>query len=132
MSDSALVQQLFGQQVDFLVDERTGNQAAKFVCPFTVQLVFEWFVTPFGQKCIVGKRKCRCPYHILDTVVGRFPVVVLTQPPRKFIIISCTAPFSGIVIKPEGTVPRVSGTQYGGIAERRNGINQTFVAGSYF
>ena len=32
----------------------------------------------------------------------------------------------------ESTVPRVPGTQYGGIAERRDGIDQTFVAGSYF
>ena len=132
MSDSALIQQLFGQLVDFLIDERAGYQAAELVCPFTIQLVFEWLVAPFGQKCIVGKRKCRCPYHILDTVVRRFPVVVLAQPPRKFIIISRTAPFSGIVIKPESTVPRVPGTQYGGIAERRDGIDQTFVAGSYF
>ena len=68
--NSAFIQQLFCQQVHFVVDEGAGNQPAELVDPLAVEFIFEGLVPPFWQESISGDWVYGFPHHVADAVIG--------------------------------------------------------------
>lgn len=122
----------FCEGIYFIVDERAGDETAELIVAVVVKFIFEHYVPPIWQESVHTTWENRFPCDAGDAGVDGLTVVILACPPGEFAIIGRSAPFSGRGIDPERSVSCMSGSENGCVAERGDGVYDTFALCRYF
>ena len=123
---ASLLDGFLGKEIHLVVDAGCSFELA--VLAVRLELMTEGLDLSFVRDEVMEVLDLlveRLPLDVVDTTLQRRAHVVVRRPTGIIVVVARSGPLARPVVEPEGPVARVACTENGGLASRRDGIDDT-------